>query len=208
MSNGSIGKPICRLRVMNNKEIAKETLAFIDMYGLEAVSFRKISQATGVPAMTICNRFGSKENLLKASLEIMLSEYPILPQEHETWDENLRRIAHCVRNMALAHPRAYWLFIQVPPFESPVREFTQSVFDSHKGQGIPDAMPYEFLSVMHSFLSGFQIAEGYANEAVRNDSNLSSNLGAFARMFNEEAFDRDLTVIINGFAKVYDLLLN
>lgn len=192
---------------MDNEGIAKATLEFIDENGLEAVSFRKISQATGMPTMTICNRFGSKENLLKAALRVMLFENELASKPGKTWDENLRRIAHHVRNMALAHPKAYWLFLQVPPFESPVREFTQAVFASHEGQGLPESMPYAFLSVMHSFLSGFQIAEGYANAAI-NDPDVSvGDIGPFAEMFNEQSFDRDLSVIIKGFAAEYDLPL-
>lgn len=192
---------------MDNEGIAKATLEFIDENGLEAVSFRKISQATGMPTMTICNRFGSKENLLKAALRVMLFENELASKPGKTWDENLRRIAHHVRNMALAHPKAYWLFLQVPPFESPVREFTQAVFASHEGQGLPEPMPYAFLSVMHSFLSGFQIAEGYANAAI-NDPDVSvGDIGPFAEMFNEQSFDRDLSVIIKGFADEYDLPL-
>lgn len=192
---------------MDNEGIAKATLEFIDENGLEAVSFRKISQATGMPTMTICNRFGSKENLLKAALRVMLFENELASKPGKTWDENLRRIAHHVRNMALAHPKAYWLFLQVPPFESPVREFTQAVFASHEGQGLPESMPYAFLGVMHSFLSGFQIAEGYANAAI-NDPDVSvGDIGPFAEMFNEQSFDRDLSVIIKGFAAEYDLPL-
>lgn len=112
---------------MDNQEIAKATLAFIDEYGLEAVSFRKISQVTGMATMTICNRFGSKENLLKAALVVMLSENEPSFHPNETWDESLKRVAHHVRDMALAHPKAYWLFLQVPPFESPVKEYTLSL---------------------------------------------------------------------------------
>ena len=197
-----------RLGAMDNQEIAKATLAFIDEYGLEAVSFRKISQVTGMATMTICNRFGSKENLLKAALVVMLSENAPSFHPNETWDESLKRVAHHVRNMALAHPKAYWLFLQVPPFESPVKEYTQSVFATHEGQNLPKTMPYDFLSVLHSFLTGFQIAEGYANEALSSYDELPDDLEEFSKMFNERTFNRDLEIIVRGFSAMYGLPLS
>ncbi len=191
---------------MDNEEIARATLEFIDEYGLDAVSFRKISQSTGMPTMTICNRFGSKENLLKAALEVMLEENKPSVHKGEPWDASLRRVAHHVRSMALTHPKAYWLFLQVPPFESPVREYTQSVFLTHADQGLPAEVPCDFLSIMHSFLSGFQIAEGYTNAALAmHIDNRPDDLEAYSRMFGEDAFDRDLDIIIFGLAKKYDL---
>lgn len=193
---------------MNNEEIARATLSFIDEHGLDAVSFRKISQAIGMPTMTICNRFGSKDNLLKAALAAMLAENAPSFHSDETWDGSLRRVAHHVRDMALAHPKAYWLFLQVPPFESPVKEYTQSVFATHKDQNLPASMPYDFLSVMHSFLTGFQIAEGYTNSVLSAYDELPGDLVEFSRMFNEQAFNRDLDIIIRGFAETYSLPLS
>lgn len=158
--------------------------------------------------MTICNRFGSKENLLKAALVVMLSENEPSFHPNETWDESLKRVAHHVRNMALAHPKAYWLFLQVPPFESPVKEYTQSVFATHEGQNLPKTMPYDFLSVLHSFLTGFQIAEGYANKALSSYEELPDDLEEFSKMFNERAFNRDLDIIVQGFSAMYGLPLS
>lgn len=197
-----------KMTTMENEEIAQATLEFIDEHGLDAVSFRKISQATGMPTMTICNRFGSKENLLKAALSVMLEENKPSVHAGEAWDASLRRVAHHVRSMALAHPRAYWLFLQVPPFESPVREYTESVFLTHADQNLPSEVPCDFLSIMHSFLSGFQIAEGYTNAALAaHGDGGADNIVAYSRMFGEEAFDRDLDIIIYGLAKKYDLSL-
>lgn len=196
------------MKAMSNEEIARATLGFIDEYGLDAVSFRKIGQETGMPAMTICNRFGSKENLLKAALKAMLGENTPSIHEGETWDEGMRRVAHHVRNMSLAHPKAYWLFLQVPPFESPVKEYTQSVFLTHTNQNIPEGVPYDFLSIMHSFLTGFQVAEGYINAAKATQADEhSDDLKAYSRMFGEDAFNRNLDIIIRGLAKTYGLPL-
>ena len=193
---------------MDNDQIARATLAFIDENGIEAVSFRKMSQVTGMATMTICNRFKSKENLLRAALEAMLNEKPLEPNFDEPWDASLRRVAHHNRNMALAHPNAFPLFLQVPPFESPVREYTQRVFSSHVNQNLPEDLPFAFLSVMHSFLSGFQMAERYATLAAeRVDVTQDPEADAFVKAFNTDAFDRNLDIIIRGLAETYHLPL-
>ena len=191
---------------MDNAEIATATLAYIDEYGIESVSFRKMSQVTGIATMTICNRFGSKENLLRAALGVMLNETPLKTNVDESWDASLRRVAHHNRTMALAHPRAFPLFLQVPPFESPVLEYTRLVFSNHANQDLPEELPYAFLSVMHSFLTGFQMAERYASLAAEH-VNTTKESEAFLRAFNEDAFSRNLDIIIRGLAETYHLPL-
>lgn len=193
---------------MNNDEIARETLRFVDDNGLEAVSFRKISQATGVPTMTICNRFGSKGQLLRATLAAMLDEAGSEePLPDESWDETLRRVARHNRAMALEHPKAFPLFFQVPPFESPMKEYTERVFSLHQGQGIDERLPFAFLGLMHAFLTGFQMAELYT-KAAENGDDVSPEAQLFVRLYNEESFERDLDIIIRGFAATYNLPLN
>lgn len=192
---------------MNNDEIAQATLRFVDENGLEAVSFRKISQFTGMPTMTICNRFGSKDQLLRAALGAMLGEIdPETTLPGETWDDTLRRVARHNRAMAIAHPRAFPLFLQVPPFESPMREYTESIFSLHQEQNIDENLPYAFLGLLHAFLTGFQMAELYTKEAERNGTT-SPDAQLFVRLYNEESFERDLNIIIAGFASTYGLPL-
>lgn len=190
---------------MDNRELARAALRFIDEHDLETFSFRKLSEATGVPPMTIKNRFGSKDALLRAVLAEMLDEDPLAAPVEETWDGSLRRIAHRNRDIALRHPNAFPLFLMVPAFESPMLENTQNVFSSHAGQDIPEEMPYVFLSIMHSFLSGFQLAETYSNRA--DHTNLDDQARLLAAMFTAETFDRNLDIIITGLADRYDLPL-
>ena len=191
---------------MNNQELAEAALAYIDENGLPSLSFRKLSDATGVPAMTIKNRFGSKDALLRAALAVMLEEKPLLAPPGERWDESLRRVAHHHRGMALSHPNAFPLFLMVPSFEQPMLDYTRRVFSSHGGQDIPAELPYAFLSVMHSFLPGFQMAELYASQADR--SSLNPETRQLAEMFSEETFARNLEIIIEGLASHYRLPLH
>lgn len=192
---------------MNNDDIARATLRFVDEHGLEAASFRNISQVTGIPTMTICNRFGSKDRLLRATLKAMLDESePEKVRPGEPWHATLRRVARHNRAMALAHPKAFPLFLQIPPFESPMREYTEGVFSLHEGQGISESMKINFLSVMHAFLSGFQMAELYT-KAAQSSGSASPETRMFLRMYNETSFERDLDVIIAGLASTYDLPL-
>ena len=150
-----------------NEQIAQAALELIDRDGIEAFSMRRLSAFSGVPTMTISNRFGSKDALLKAALQIMLSRNEIKAIPHEPWDHSLRRVARANRAMALTHPNAFMLFVRTPAFESPVLEFTQSVFATH--EQLPDNLSRDFLSLMHAFLTGFQLSEMYANQRKEAD---------------------------------------
>lgn len=189
---------------LTNEDLAKAALEFVDEEGVDALSFRKLSEKTGVPTMTIMNRFGSKYDLMKAALGVMLDETVVEPVSGETWQESLRRVARLNRAMALRHPKAFMMFVLVPIFESPVLEFTDRVFSTHKSQGLPEEMPSMFLSMMHSFLPGFQLAEAYANQERAKGEASTEAIERFD-LFTEEAFDRNVEVIIAGFAAMFDL---
>ncbi len=193
-------------RSLSNEEIAAAALALVDREGVEALSFRKLSDETGVPTMTIMNRFGSKDALLKAALGVMLAENEVDSVEGESWQESLRRVAHLNRAMALRHPKGFMLFVLVPMFESPVLEYTQRVFSTHADQGLAADMPAIFLSIMHSFLPGFQLAEAYANqERARVDGEVAPEVLETFDLFTEETFNRNLEIIIAGLARIYGL---
>lgn len=191
---------------LSNEELARAALALVDREGVDALSFRKLSDETGVPTMTIMNRFGSKDALLKAALGIMLDENTVEPVVGETWQDSLRRVAHLNRAMALRHPKGFMLLVLVPIFESPVLEYTQHVFATHGDQGLPPEMPAVFLSLMHSFLPGFQLAEAYANqERARVGDTVSPEVLETFDLFTEETFARNLEIIIAGLERTFGL---
>ena len=153
--------------------------------------------------MTLCNRFGSKDALLRTALGTMLAEHPNEPIEGEAWQDSLRRVAHHHRAMALARPNTFMLFLQIPPYASPILEHTEQMFNVHLWQDLPNDMPFIFLSIMHAFLPGFQLAEGYSAKA--DFDNLPENAKRFATLFNEKTFERNLDIIIAGLEAKYGL---
>lgn len=190
---------------MDNSELVKAALDYIDENGLETLSFRKLSEATGVPPMTIKNRFGSKDALLRAILAEILTDNPRDIPEDDTWDESIRHVSHQLRDALNVHPKAFPLFLLFPHFESPMREHTERVFSAHASHDLSEEMPYIVLSIMHSFLTGFQLAETYSNRA--DHTNLDEQARRLAEMFTAETFDRNLDIIIAGLAAQYDLPL-
>lgn len=67
-------------------------------------------------------------------------------------------------------------------------------------------MPYVFLSLMHSFLTGFQLAESYMSVEMAKRTPSQDAL-PFAQMFDEEAFERNIDIIIAGLAQRFGLPL-
>ena len=85
-------------------------------------------------------------------------------------------------------------------------EYTQRVFAIHDAQNLPPEMPAVFLSLMHSFLSGFQLAETYANyERDHAEGSASPDVMKTFDLFTEKTFDRNIEIILAGFEAKYGL---
>ena len=67
-------------------------------------------------------------------------------------------------------------------------------------------MPAIFLSLMHSFLPGFQLAEAYANqERAQAHGTVAPEVLETFDLFTEETFARNLEIVIAGLQTVYGL---
>lgn len=190
---------------MNNREIAEATLRYIDEFGLENVSFRKVSAYLDIPYTTIYNRFKSKESLLNAVLEVMLDEIEFEETANEPWCETQKRIVRMFRSMALAHPNAFPLFIYTSPFHSPLKELAEKIQSYQSNQLGPD-FPDLFFSILHSFQVGFFVIQQHIL-ALEHDGTKESEaaLREYQKVVSDEAFERDLDIIVKGMAQVYNL---
>jgi AcrR family transcriptional regulator len=93
-------------RRLTRERLAKAALALIDRDGLEAFSTRKLGAALRVEAMAVYHHFPSKEHLLDAVAERLVTSVA-LPDERLDWVDWLRRAAHDHRAIARRHPNAF-----------------------------------------------------------------------------------------------------
>ncbi len=96
---------------LNHERVVIAAVAFVDDYGLEALSMRKLGAELGVEAMSLYNHVANKDTLLDDVLDFVLREIE-LPDRSLSWDSQLRVLAHAFRRAGLRHPGVLPLFGQ------------------------------------------------------------------------------------------------
>ena len=86
--------------------VAQAALAFIDQFGLDEFSTRRLGKELGVEGMALYNHFESREALLDAVAEILFCQLTV-PPKGPGWVERVRTFARSYRALARMHPRAY-----------------------------------------------------------------------------------------------------
>jgi len=89
--------------------------------GFDAVTMRAVAAELGAAPMALYNHFATKDQLVDALLDRVLSRFEPEP-ETDDWGEDLRRFAHAHRRVLEQHPWAVApLFTQPNPGMSSVR---------------------------------------------------------------------------------------
>jgi AcrR family transcriptional regulator len=108
--------PLSRARVVD------AALGYIDEHGLPGLTMRRLGARLGVEAMALYRHVPGKEALLDAVVESLMTgmgdDRDVLSEPRDGWQDFLQRLAHGVRRVALAHPRAFPL-VASRPAEAP-----------------------------------------------------------------------------------------
>jgi AcrR family transcriptional regulator len=141
----SVRQPLDRPRIV------AAAVGYIDEWGLAGLSMRRLGSSLGVEAMSLYRYVPGRENLLDAVVDSilgeMLADKDILDEPRDGWQDFLQRIAHGVRRVALAHPKAFPL-VASRPTEAPWLR-----------------PPLRSLQTVESFLNGL-LSEGFAESAA------------------------------------------
>jgi AcrR family transcriptional regulator len=142
---------------------------FIDEQGLRRLTMRRLGAALGVDAMALYRYVPGRENLLDGVVETVIDELYGDPEVHlsaaDDWRDYLRRLAHGVRRMALAHPQVFPLIASRPPAAPWVRpplrslRWVESLLETLLGQGFSDAGAVAAYRAFSSFLLGHLLLE-------------------------------------------------
>jgi AcrR family transcriptional regulator len=85
--------------------ITEVALALADAGGVERLSMRAVAKELGVEAMSLYNHVRNKNDLLDAVVDTVVGRID-LPCIGGDWQDELRRRAHSMRTVFLAHPWA------------------------------------------------------------------------------------------------------
>jgi len=119
---------------LSQERIVTAALLLIDAVGLEAFTTRALGKKLGVEAMAIYNHFASKEELLDAVADRLMSQTS-LPTEG-TWRERARGLANSYRALARVHPHAFPLLATRRGILPGAYEMYDRVFGATMAQGL------------------------------------------------------------------------
>ena len=117
---------------LDRRRIVDAALSFIDRHGLPGLSMRRLGRVLGVEAMSLYRYVPGREQLLDAVVDRIVDEMyddpDVLAHPEYGWQDFLQRLAHGVRRVALAHPKAFPLVASRPPeapwLRPPLRSLT------------------------------------------------------------------------------------
>jgi AcrR family transcriptional regulator len=154
---------------LDRSRIVGAAVGFIDEFGLPGLSMRRLGSILGVEAMSLYRYVPGRENLLDAVVESILAEMledeEILDAPRDGWQDFLQRLAHGVRRVALAHPKAFPLVAsrptEAPWLRPPLRSLqtVESFLTGLLGEGFTEGSAVSAYRAFTSFLLGHLLLE-------------------------------------------------
>ena len=142
---------------LTHARIRREALRLIDAEGIEPFSTRKLGAALGCEAMAIYWYYPSKEALLDAVVDELMSE--IGAGSASDWVEALREVARAYRGLARKHPNAFPLIAMRRFATESTYAFLERLFDLAHRQGIDDRTIARFFRAVSAYCSGIALNE-------------------------------------------------
>lgn len=192
---------------LTHDAVRRGALRLIDREGLEEFSTRKLGRALGCEAMAIYWYYPSKEALLDAVVDLLVSGIaPALSDPARDWVEALRRVAHAYRGIAHAHPKAFPL-LATRRFATPgAYAFLERLFEMAQAQGIPDRTIARFFRAVAGYCGGVALDELAGSrpeeaEAAADHPRVAAVTRWLEPRYDEETFDFGLEILLDAVAR-------
>lgn len=103
-----------RRGTLSREQVLAAAVRLVDAHGVEGLTMRRLGQELGRDPMALYRYTPNRAALLDGVAEHVLDELDI-PTGGAQWQDELRRIAHDFRALALEHPHAVPLLVTRPP---------------------------------------------------------------------------------------------
>lgn len=154
---------------LSRERIVEAAVVFIDDQGLPGLSMRRLGTVLGVEAMSLYRHVSGREQLLDAVVERIVDEMTADPDVLDTprdgWQDFLQRLAHGIRRVALAHPKAFPLVAsrpaEAPWLRPPLRSlrWVELFLEGLRAEGFSDTAAVEAYRAFTGFLLGHLLLE-------------------------------------------------
>jgi AcrR family transcriptional regulator len=147
---------------LSAEKVRAVALRLIEEDGLDEFSTRKLGRALGVEAMAIYWYYPSKEALLDAVVDLLVSKMdPRAMDVQGEWIEALRRLARAYRGLAHQYPKAFPLLATRRFATANTYGFLDTLFGAARDQGLDDRSTARWFRLVSSYCSGVALDARY-----------------------------------------------
>ena len=189
------------------ERVRDEALRLIEEEGLEGFSTRKLGRALGVEAMAIYWYYPSKEALLDAVVDALVSRMEPPAPDGDFLDA-LRKLAYSYRGLAHAYPSAFPLLTTRRFATEGTYRFLDGLFTMAHHYGLDDRSTARWFRLVSSYCSGVALDElagvkeletnGKADESRAQFERLGSVFKWLAPNHYEDIFSFGLEVLLEA----------
>lgn len=194
---------------LSAEKVRATALRLIEEDGLDELSTRKLGRALGVEAMAIYWYYPSKEALLDAVVDLLVSKMdPRAMDVQGEWIDALRRLAHAYRALAHQYPKAFPLLATRRFATANTYGFLEKLFAVARDQGLDDKTTARWFRLVSSYCSGVALDElagrqeaelGGPPEDLKNQfPRLVAVSGWLAPNHYDDVFEFGLQVLFDG----------
>jgi AcrR family transcriptional regulator len=159
---------------LNRRTVLAGAISMVDRDGLRELTMRKLGAYLGVEGMALYRYVPGRDALLDGIVEVVIDELygdPEVLLSSKDWADYLRRLAHGIRRIALAHPQLFPLIATRPPAAPWVRpplrslRWMESFLQEFRDCGFSDRATVAAYQRFSSFLLGHLLLEVSAQGA-------------------------------------------
>ena len=159
---------------LDRQKILGGAISMVDRDGLRSLTMRKLGSYLGVEGMALYRYVPGREALLDGIVEAVVDELygdPDVLLCSPDWADYLRRLAHGIRRIALAHPQLFPLIATRPPAAPWVRpplrslRWMEAFLQNFSDCGFSDRAAVSAYQSFSSFLLGHLLLEVSAQGA-------------------------------------------
>ena len=148
---------------LSRDDVIRGALAYIDEYGIQALTMRRLGASLGVEAMALYRHVDGRDELVDAVVHEVVDDLfndTLMTAEPNSWEAYFQQVANALRNLALDHPKVFPLVTAHPPeapwLRPPLRSlrWVDHFLASLRGFGFSDAAAVDAYKAVTSFLLG------------------------------------------------------
>ena len=141
---------------LTREQVVAAAVELADAGGIDSISMRRLAQDLGVEAMSLYTHVRSKEDLLDAMADAVISMIPVVSGSGPAdWSGSLRRLAAGARAVMLAHPWAPRI-IETRAVPGPAGlAYVNAVLRILREGGFSVAQAHHILHILGSLVLGF-----------------------------------------------------